>query len=290
MTNASNIFPVNGEFIWPTLSPRVMASASLMTVIVGDMSKLPGYNEDGDYFQLPSTASGSLTYNNSSDSVVYTLAVTDINAAVDEWGGFLLNDDSDTLYVVGVDLGTTPNTLYTASVDIAGTVTSIGNDQLTTDYADYYPKSNLQINNIGELELRRSTARKSISLSTGVITGEGTSVAINPSNSRSFYTGASDPSHRVTLNGVTDPSTAPLSIFIDAGSGQAAEVLLDHVRANFGVGIIPSGLNAPHIMHWGGYVALVAQDGVNYLSSGPRFFDRLVFDAWIAAMGEVVGV
>lgn len=52
------------------------------------------------------------------------------SADTDEWVGFYMDDADNKLYIVTMDTGTSPNTLYTSSVNEAGTVTQIGNAQL----------------------------------------------------------------------------------------------------------------------------------------------------------------
>ena len=48
----------------------------------------------------------------------------------DKWVNFFMDDADNKLYIVTQDTGTSPNTIYTSSVNEAGTVTEIGNAQL----------------------------------------------------------------------------------------------------------------------------------------------------------------
>ena len=52
------------------------------------------------------------------------------SADTDKWVGFYMDESENKLYCLTMDTGTSPHTLYTSSVNEAGTVTAIGNAQL----------------------------------------------------------------------------------------------------------------------------------------------------------------
>jgi len=52
------------------------------------------------------------------------------SANTDSWVGWYMDDSENKLYCLTMDTGTSPHTLYTSSVNEAGTVTAIGNAQL----------------------------------------------------------------------------------------------------------------------------------------------------------------
>jgi len=52
------------------------------------------------------------------------------SADTDKWVGFYMDESENKLYCLTMDTGTSPHTLYTSSVNEAGTVTQIGNAQL----------------------------------------------------------------------------------------------------------------------------------------------------------------
>lgn len=97
-------------------------------------NRYEGFIGNGDYVELPTAAGGNVEYFSSAGVSQWTVALTDINAACDDWVGLTFDSVADLIYIVAVDEGTTPNTYYTASVNSAGTVTNIGNDQPGTDF------------------------------------------------------------------------------------------------------------------------------------------------------------
>lgn len=70
-------------------------------------------------------------------STIWTVNATDINAAADGFMGvlsFWYDSVNDRLYVWGVDVGTAPDTLYTAYITLeTGVVTNVGNVAFGTD-------------------------------------------------------------------------------------------------------------------------------------------------------------
>jgi len=66
------------------------------------------------------------------------MTVAEASANADHWGGFFMDSTDNALYMVTMDTGTTPDTLYFSKVDKAGTVTAIGSGvQLGNDSMSY---------------------------------------------------------------------------------------------------------------------------------------------------------
>lgn len=91
-----------------------------------------GFLGNNDSVLLPISNATDIEYRNNVGVTQWTVALTDINAACDDWCGFTFFDDL--IYGVAVDEGTTPNTYYTFSIPVGGTVTNIGNDQPSSDF------------------------------------------------------------------------------------------------------------------------------------------------------------
>jgi len=88
-----------------------------------------GFAGDGDYVEIPIAETGNIEYFNSADSSQWTKSPTDLHANADSWVGFTF--DGSLLYCMAVDIGTSPNTFYLASINSGGTLVSIGNAQIT---------------------------------------------------------------------------------------------------------------------------------------------------------------
>lgn len=96
--------------------------------------EMEGFNGDSDYFDMPTSSTGTLNYNDSAGSLQWSKVFTDVNAAVDNWVGMMFDKTDNLLYGVGVDIGTAPDTFYLFSVNQAGTLVNIGNDQPSVDF------------------------------------------------------------------------------------------------------------------------------------------------------------
>ena len=108
-----------------------------------NMINVGGYDNDGDYIQLPSTNTGSMAYYDNTGAQVTTgawsggILPTDIDAASDAWVGFMLDQTDLTMYVCTVDTTSTPDKFNLASITKAGVITNIsaaGGTAVTTDF------------------------------------------------------------------------------------------------------------------------------------------------------------
>jgi len=85
-----------------------------------------GFLGNGDYVETPATVGDTLEYYNNAGVLQWSIANTQLNAAVDNWVGFHADLTDLLIYAMGVDEGTTPDTFYLVSINTAGTITNIG--------------------------------------------------------------------------------------------------------------------------------------------------------------------
>ena len=114
----------------PTLKTRTLTNEANGNLNVG--TNLTGFNLDGDWISILNNTA-DVQYFNSSDALQFSVALTDVNAAVDFWVGFV--KFGDLVFGIGIDTGTAPDTLYTFTFNQSGTVVNIGNAQLSSDFA-----------------------------------------------------------------------------------------------------------------------------------------------------------
>ncbi len=114
----------------PTLKARTLTNEANGNLNVG--TNLTGFNLDGDWISILNNTD-DIQYFNSSDALQFSVALADVNAAVDFWVGFV--KFGDLVFGIGIDTGTAPDTLYTFTFNQSGTVVNIGNDQLSSDFA-----------------------------------------------------------------------------------------------------------------------------------------------------------
>lgn len=113
------------------------------------VSYLPDYYSSGQFRSLegyaslprssilmPANGADDFICQSSNGSTIYQK--TNPNAVIsgyDEWVGFWMNEVGTLLYIVMFDRGTTPYTYALVTVDAAGTVTTLGTDQPSSDFA-----------------------------------------------------------------------------------------------------------------------------------------------------------
>jgi len=69
------------------------------------------------------------------------MTVAEAASNAEHWVGLYMDSTDNMLYMVTVDVGTSPDTIYLSKVDKAGSVTAIGNAQLgnaSMDYSNFY--------------------------------------------------------------------------------------------------------------------------------------------------------
>jgi hypothetical protein len=89
----------------------------------------------GSSIELPTTGTGSLICYDATGSTLWSYITANINAADNQYLGFWMNDAADLLYVVTIDTDTTPDTYRLSSINLAGTIVNIGNDQPSVEFA-----------------------------------------------------------------------------------------------------------------------------------------------------------
>lgn len=150
MSNFDDFFGGGGAFgAFPVL--KGVAGLGLSDV------RLEGYSGDGDSFQLPSNQVGTLTYRNAAGSTVFTKTVAQIEATADMWISMMLDSVANLFYCVVSDNAASPETLFLASVDIAGTVNVIGSDTFDIDTVLTSPDLWFPTNGNGAPSLIRAT-------------------------------------------------------------------------------------------------------------------------------------
>lgn len=102
----------------------------------GFLDRYPeGFLGNGDTFTLPQAigVAGDVIYKNNAGATVWTKVPTDINAAATNWLSFALDSVDGLLWVVAFAEAT--DTLYTATINAAGTVIVKGSAVTTTPLA-----------------------------------------------------------------------------------------------------------------------------------------------------------
>lgn len=131
MTKQSDIFGASTDTLGlPAIKPpdAYPLVASNNVHLSSKENLIPGFVGDGDYMLLPilTGASGSLTYYNAAGTLQWTLVIGDLANGMDEFSGFFFK--GSLLYVFSQDTATNPDTFQTQTVDVAKTITVIGND------------------------------------------------------------------------------------------------------------------------------------------------------------------
>ena len=118
--------------IFPTFPNQILTGFPASNAL----SRMQGFVGDGDFIQLPVNENASIDYLDIDEVSQSGWPITPAAASTgaDAWLGFML--DGSVLYATLVDLGTTPNTIHTVSINSAGVITSIGTAQLTVDFPD----------------------------------------------------------------------------------------------------------------------------------------------------------
>lgn len=125
-------FSTGSVGVFPTFAPHSGAGVNYNKRDAGN--RVEGFVGDGDYIVLP-LDTGSIDYFNSSDvsQSGFPIAPTDIDAASDKWVAWQMTA-AGLIYAVAVDTTTSPHTFYTATINSAGTINNIGNDQASVNF------------------------------------------------------------------------------------------------------------------------------------------------------------
>jgi hypothetical protein len=117
----------------------------------------------GSAISLPITDTAALTCYSATGSTLWSKAnPAAALATYDHWYGFWLNDDATLLYVSVVENSTTPNTFGLITIDVAGTVATLGTDTPASDFTtanDFWKLgSNMQPDGTGGFKLLNALA------------------------------------------------------------------------------------------------------------------------------------
>lgn len=256
-----------------------------------------GFSGDGDYFLIPTASTGPLIYYDNTGSSIFSISPSDINAVCDYWVGFTI--DSGVLYIVAVDVGTTPDTFYLASVDITGAVTNIGNDQPSVDFINagtYWGSgitagaTNIQRAAVGSgnLFIRMTTnsatigaEEAEINITTGAFVSSPSSIFGMPYN----HTGGSH--HYKTTNGVylgslntDDYGFQDNNPFLIINLGKSRSIYKGMIPIQ-NILLMPDSVTS-RFMAW--------KNNVYITGSGCRVWEKTVFDAWVEEVASIFGV
>lgn len=130
MKTLSSVVGAEGFGAWPVLKTASLGAAQYS--FGQNANRVEGFNGDGDSIELPSAAVVDIEYFNSSDVLQFGIALSDVDASANFWIGFFF--DAGIIYGVAVNTATTPDTFFSFTVDSAGTVVNIGNDQPGVDF------------------------------------------------------------------------------------------------------------------------------------------------------------
>jgi len=290
--------------LFPVLPHVDLGSASQR--VFGLLNRCPGFSENGDYVVLPNTSTGSLEYYDSSRVLQWSKAVTDVNAACDHWVGFChsYNKATGLIYAVAIDLATSPSTIYTVSVNQAGTLVNIGNSQPATDLVvgsdSYWLKgssaiadTSTYIQQHADLDIRmwassaanNGLRRAIIDITTGAVGSPANFFSNSPA-------GSFNATYKTDISGVYigrfEYSTTNEDSFHKVDVISPAKTV---ARLNIPVSLtnLPTNNSTGlHIIDWGDYV-VAASTSVS-LYYGSCIFLKTDFDAWIEECMRITGI
>jgi len=106
----------------------------------GALNIMEGFIGDGDAIILPDSPSISIEYFDKDGNSIIDgewgggILPTDIDGSCDDWMGFRFDSVDDVIHVCAVDINTSPNTYFFASITQLGVITVIGSDQINFDF------------------------------------------------------------------------------------------------------------------------------------------------------------
>ena len=284
-----SVTPTTDEYYGalPILVPKGLGAASFAGQM--NQNRLEGFSGDGDYIELPTAAaSGVIQYFNSAGASQWTVAKADINALVDEFIGFVFDDN--VIYVVAADNATTPDTFYTASINSAGTVTNIGNAAPANDFTTVAGKWSVANTSVGSsMVLRGSVGSGNLFVRQNETAGM-EQMEINISNGAIV----SDPATLLPslLRYCAWKTTDDLYLgFTSAATPYISDLTRPALRGMISAAYAPVGVyqNGTKPVQWKGYVCM-CQPNSAAASNYSRLFEISVFDAWIKRMYATMGL
>lgn len=246
---------------------------------------LPTPDNDGSYILLPNNT-GSLQRYNAAGAQVWTVARTDIHAAIDYWTGVFWLDTTDSaIWVWCYNLGTTPDTYYLAKIALTdGAVTNVGTcqpgDGKFGNALNYYYFERAAMGS-GNLVIRDGDQKITLDTSDGSIAVAAAQVT---QNGRALDS---------TFNYETADSAIYTKVF--PYWTLSTNVMIGYLQRGGLFKLIMLPLNSPcgsvsttYPILWGGYIAIVTLSGG--LVYNARFFNRTDFDAWLVKIADYYGL
>lgn len=220
-------------------------------------------------------------------STIWTVNATDINAACDGWVNIYTqwyDSVNDRLYVFAVDIGTSPDTIFTAYITLeTGSVTNVGDVQLGTDPS------------VINLQFRSAVGRTAIDSGNFTLTFDDRTIVINESTGAEV---SNDASINVSNNlNIGSYNTLDGTIFL----GKFNFVVDDKSSVTLTKGAKSILVPAPQVtiadplsldvfaLAWGDKVKIMQ----NVTTSGRhilRTFLRSEFDAWLVEIHKFGGL
>jgi len=295
-SSSSSTTSSGGGGIYPTFNadqsyagpPNTSVEDASQAEVVG------GFNNDGDYITLPTSNTANITYSGGGGSWSGGIAYTDIDAAADNWVGFMLDETDGLLYACAVDTTATPDKFCISSIDSAGTITAItpsGGTAVTTDFSGATGWGTSGIGSsclyrtsdgVGNLIVRSYTSATLVkeavfNISTGALVSDTATVA-----KMLYIPYATADGHYISLS------------YSDIGDNY---ITTGHIFGKTSIPfIIPSetGLNGSvavtgtdRILQWGGRVVIAGYTSNIY---GPRAFTVAEFEYKTKLLAEAMGV
>lgn len=259
-----------------------------------------GFDNDGDSFKLPSSATNPLQYFDSSGNEITTnswtaggLTPANIDASADNWVGQML-DTSGLAYVMAYDIAL--DTYFLGSINQVGTLVNIGDDapSVTSPTAPVWsnPSADGACNiyrasdGTGNIFVRIYDATATVTLEAEIDISDGqfisnfTQVAIGQAHYKSadgFYIGS-----------FADAAVASTSAAAIVGVDISGTETFTQLYVPYSTGVPGAGSGTGLLpMQWNGRIVVANQgDDIN----GAKAFRVQTFDSWVRRMAAAGGV
>ena len=127
----SNFYSVN-------LKPATDSESLTVSDISSLRTRFPGFSGNGDYLMFSGDSySSPLNYYNSSGALIWSAAVTNVDANSTAWLGMIMDRGSNLLYLPLLNINTNPYSVQLSTINSSGSVNGIGIDQLPAAMYSY---------------------------------------------------------------------------------------------------------------------------------------------------------
>ena len=286
--------------VFPTVSPsKTYVGLANGTTSLTAAQNVQGFVSDGDYIKLPTSDTASMTYFDKDNNQVTTgswsggIVPGDIHGNGNSWCGFMLDATDGLLYVMVTNTTAAPDEYLLASVTVAGVIANIGsfaapttpfNGGLArwTSSAGSASSGNLyrEADGVGNFFLRVNTQfnqaveELEFNSATGAIIGD---VVPDVATSQARYKSASG----IYIGAFMAVSTESANVSINIGNAAGSE------SVNVPSSGAPWATLTVHPMQWNGRIVMAGPAGTIL---GPRAYDVAAFDAYVDALGAVMGI